>query len=330
MPEAGAGAEAEVSAACRALAQRLGLGEVRPRVIGRFSNLVLALEPTPWVARVATGTAGPRTEPAWARREIALAQALQAGGAPVGAPAPGTLAGPHREAGWRITLWRGLDLRPQPPEARQAGRALAACHAVLATLPAALAPGLAVPEPWAPLDEARRLLATAPSGPATAALPGDVRADLLARLDTLACALRAHPAPLQWLHGDAQVNNVRALQADPAASVWLDWEDACRGPLEWDLAGLVGAGRIFGGPEQAWAEAALAGWREQGPPIDAALLDACIEARALFVVAWTAWLGPDLPGRRERLAVRLAWLRRRGQPGAAAAAFIPAASPRRP
>ena len=60
------------------------------------------------------------------------------------------------------------------------------------------------------------------------------------------------------------------------------------------------------------------------------LLDACIEARALFVVAWTAWLGPDLPGRRERLAVRLAWLRRRGQPGAAAAAFIPAASPRRP
>ena len=61
----------------------------------------------------------------------------------------------------------------------------------------------------------------------------------------------------------------------------------------------------------------------------AALLDACIEARALFVVAWTAWLGPDLPGRRERLAARLAWLRR-GQPGAAAAAFIPAASPRRP
>lgn len=316
-----AGVEADVSAACRALARRLGLGEVQPRVIGRFSNLVLALAPTPWVARVATGTAGPRADPAWARREVALARALQAGGAPVGAPAPGELAGPHQEAGWRITLWRGLDLGLQPPDPHQAGRALAACHAVLATLPAVPVPGHAAPEPWAPLDEARRLLAAAPD---------DVRADLLARLDTLARALRAHPAALQWLHGDAQVNNARALRADPAASVWLDWEDACRGPLEWDLAGLVGAGRIFGGPEQVWAEAALAGWREQGPPIDTALLEACIEARALFVVAWTGWLGADRPGRRERLAARLAWLQQRGLAGAAAAALIPAASPRRP
>ena len=64
--------------ACRALAQRLGLGEVRPRVIGRFSNLVLALEPTPWVARVAIGTAGPRTEPAWARREMQIQGVVEA------------------------------------------------------------------------------------------------------------------------------------------------------------------------------------------------------------------------------------------------------------
>lgn len=311
MPETGAGVEAEVSAACRALAQRLGLGEVRPRVIGRFSNLVLALEPTPWVARVATGTAGPRAEPVWARREIALARALGEGGAPVGAPAPGELAGPHEVVGWRITLWSRLDLRPDIPDAREAGRALAACHAVLVTLPGDLAADLPAPAPWAPLDEARALLAH----PQVRQRAGADGVRLRARLDELAADLRAHSAPLQWLHGDAQVNNVRARHAQPAASVWLDWEDACRGPLEWDLAGLVGAGRVLGGLERGWAEAALVGWREAGPSIDEALLDTCIEARALFVVAWTWWLGPDQPGRQERLAARLDWLARRGGRG---------------
>jgi hypothetical protein len=300
------GDEAAVVRACAALARRLGLGRVEPRVIGRFSNLALALAPTPWVARVATGTAGPRAEPAWAVREIALARALHARGAPVGAPAPGALAGPHVEAGWRITLWQRLDLIDAVPSPEAAGRALAACHAALADLPDRLAPDLPPAVPWAPLDEALRLLAL----PRVRERAGGASADEIAeRLAEVRAALLRHAAPCQWLHGDAQVNNVRT--GTDGVVRWLDWEDTCRAPLEWDLAGLVGAGRVLGGAESAWAEAALAGWRTCGPALDTALLDACIEARALFVVAWTWWLGPDQPGRRERLAARLAWLRQR-------------------
>ena len=297
--------ETAVLAACRTLAHRLGLGDTTPRVIGRFSNLAVEMAPTPWVARVATGTAGPRAEPVWARREIALARALHDHCAPVGPPAPGTLAGPHTDDGWRITLWRRLELTEALPEPYAAGRALAACHAALRTLPGDLADDLPEPAPWAALDEAQRLLAH----PEVRRRGGEDAAWVADRLAVIGTGLRAHPAPVQWLHGDAHRNNVRVEASGRV--VWLDWEDACRAPLEWDLAGLVGAARVLGGADAGWPEAALTGWREVGPAIDEALLAACIEARAMFVVAWTWWLGPDQPGRRERLAARLAWLRAR-------------------
>ena len=298
--------EAAVIGACAALGRRLGLGRVAPRVIGRFSNLALALEPTPWVARVVTGTAGPRAAPAWAAREIALARALHDRGAPVGAPASGVLAGPHDEAGWRITLWQGLDLTGVAPAPQAAGRALAACHAALAEVPTRLASDLPAPAPWAPLDEAAALL----GHPVVRQRAGrDVVDEVAGQLARVGARLRDHPASSQWLHGDAQINNIRTGRDGVVR--WLDWEDACRGPLEWDLAGLVGAGRVLGGAEASWAESALAGWRASGPAIDDDLLDACVEARALFVVAWTWWLGPERPDRRERLAARLAWLRQR-------------------
>lgn len=301
----GADGEASVVQACRALARRLGLGAVVPEVIGRHSNLALRLHPTPWVARVATGTAGPRSAAEWPLRELALARALHAGGAPVGPPAPAELAGPHHEGGWRLTLWQALTLAPTAPDPQASGHALARCHQVLADLPASL-PGLGTLAPWSPLDETERLLAS-PTVAAVADPTG--RARCQTRLQHLRERLLAHDAPLQWLHGDAHLNNVRA-GAD-GQPLWLDWEDACRAPLAWDLAGLVGAARVLGGAGAAWAEAALAAWRQQGPPLDEALLADCIEARALFVVAWSWQLGPDAPGRRERLAARLAWLAQR-------------------
>jgi hypothetical protein len=145
---------------------------------------------------------------------------------------------------------------------------------------------------------------------------GSDAAWLAERLARLGEAARRHPAPRQWLHGDAQRNNARALQAY-GQPVWLDWEDACRAPLEWDLAGLVGAARVLGRAgesEHDWAEAALAGWREaqgSGPPIDEALLGLCVELRALFIVAWLGWLGADTPAQAARLAARVDWLRGR-------------------
>ncbi|MBQ0931662.1 aminoglycoside phosphotransferase family protein [Ideonella sp. 4Y16] len=291
--------EAALLAACRRLAATLGLGAVQPQVIGRHSNLVVHLAPSPWVLRVATGTAGPRAQGGHAERELRLLRHLAERGAPALPPAPRALAGPHRVDGWSMTLWPLLALAPQPPEPQAAGRALAQCHAELAALPHR---GRDDDRPWAPLDEALRLLAH-PLVRQRAAAPD--LALVGQRLQALAERLRAHPAPLQWLHGDAHRQNVRQ---GTGGALWLDWEDACLGPLEWDLAGLVAASRVLG-QEGDWPEAALAGWRSVGRPVDEALLADCIEARTAFVCAWIWWLGPNDPLRAPRLAGRLQWLR---------------------
>ena len=93
-----------------------------------------------------------------------------------------------------------------------------------------------------------------------------------------------------------------------SSDLWLDWEDACRGPLEWDLAGLVAATRVLGGPDTGWAEAALQGWCRHGRALDEALLQDCIAARTAFVVAWSWWLGTPDPVRSARLKRRLEWI----------------------
>lgn len=291
--------EAALLDACRRLAASLGLGATQPQVIGRHSNLVVHLAPGPWVLRVATGTAVPRAQGSHAERELHLLRHLASHGAPALPPAPPALAGPHRMDGWRMTLWPRLDLLDDTPEPLAAGRALARCHAALRGLPHR---GHDDEAAWAPLTEALRLLdqplVRQRAAKADHAL---VRQGLL----SLSAALRAHPAPLQWLHGDAHLNNVRSTADGP---LWLDWEDACLGPLEWDLACLVAASRVLGS-DGDWPEAALLGWRAEGPPIDEALLALCIEARTLFVCAWTWWLGPADPARAPRLAGRLQWLR---------------------
>jgi Ser/Thr protein kinase RdoA (MazF antagonist) len=198
-----------------------------------------------------------------------------------------------------MTLWPLLDLHDAAPEPAAAGRALARCHAALRGLSHR---GPDEDAAWAPLAEALRLL----EQPLVRQRAADADHQLVRQhLQRLTVTLRAHPAPLQWLHGDAHLNNVRGSANGP---LWLDWEDACLGPLEWDLASLVAASRVLG-TESDWPEAALAGWRSEGPPMDEALFDLCIEARTLFVIAWTWWLGPADPARAPRLAGRLKWLR---------------------
>jgi Ser/Thr protein kinase RdoA (MazF antagonist) len=50
---------------------------------------------------------------------------------------------------------------------------------------------------------------------------------------------RLDPAGSRALHGDAHQANVVGASGD---LVWLDFEDACRGPIEYDL----GAARVLG------------------------------------------------------------------------------------
>jgi hypothetical protein len=133
------------------------------------------------------------------------------------------------------------------------------------------------------LTEGRRL--------AQAALP-----EALPAIERALATLGA--APQRIVHGDSHPGNVLWAAGGP---LWGDWEDAHLGPLEWDLACLVTAARVHGN-DFGWAEAALGA---HGAPYDAALLDACVDARVAQGAAYLAATGRGEVGRH------LAWLRGR-------------------
>jgi Phosphotransferase enzyme family len=253
-------------------ARGAGFAVDRAEVARVASNVLVRLEPGPMAARLTGATEGFRDSAANLRREARLAAALAAVGAPVLAP----LGGPYEAGGRTVTLWPWLELNGEAGDAEQAGRALCTCHDALADLDPA---GLEL-EPLAMLTEARRL--------ALGALP-QVAPALDRALATLAAA------PQRIVHGDSHPGNV-LWTAD--APLWSDWEDAHLAPLEWDLGCLVAAARMRGN-DFGWAEAALAA---HGGAFDAALLEACVDARVAQGAAYLAATG------RGDVSQHLAWL----------------------
>lgn len=287
--------EAEAVTVCRTVAKRLEMGDVTPRVIGRFSNLVVALDPLPIVARIATGTAVLRDTLTFARREVAIAGFLAAKGAAVVSPCKPAWVGPHSVDGWTACLWQRVEILPDPPDAAEAGKRLAACHALLR--------GYSGVVPYfGAFDELEKLLV---HPRVQQAIAEKDRAMIAHQTRACRSALEAFSASYQPLHGDSHRKNVFSTVDGP---IWTDWEDAICGPVEWDLACLVAEGRITG-KDGEWGEAALAAYGSYNH----VALELCIHARALFGIAWLALLaGEDArrQERQERLAVWLAWVRR--------------------
>jgi aminoglycoside phosphotransferase (APT) family kinase protein len=258
--------------AALAAARAAGFAVERAEIARVASNVLVRLEPGPIAARLTGATEGFRDSAANLRREARLAAALAAGGAPVLAP----LGGPYEAGGRVVTLWPWLELHGDAGDAEQAGRALRACHDALAGLDPA---GLEL-EPHAMLAEARRL--------AAGALP-----EIAPAIDWALATLAA--APRRIVHGDSHPGNVLWTAGGP---LWSDWEDAHLAPLEWDLGCLVAAARMRGN-DFGWAEAALAA---HGGPLDATLLEACVDARVAQGAAYLAATGRGDVGRH------LAWL----------------------
>jgi aminoglycoside phosphotransferase (APT) family kinase protein len=257
--------------AALAAARGAGLAVDRAQVVAVAANVLVRLEPGPYAARLTGATAPFRDPAANLRREARLATALAAAGAPVPAP----LGGPYEAGGRVVTLWPWLALDGHAGDAARAGRALRACHDALEEIDPA---GLDL-EPLAMLTEARRL--------AAGALP-----EVLPAVDGALATLGA--APHRIVHGDSHPGNVLWTAAGP---LWGHW-DAHLGPLEWDLACLVTAARVHGN-DFGWAEAALAA---HGAPYDAALLEACVDARVAQGAAYLAATG------RGDVRGHLAWL----------------------
>lgn len=259
-----------------AVARAHGLDVRQPRVIRDLSNILVHLAPTPVVARVATTTTVVRRDGAreWLARELEVATYLAAQDGAVVPPATELPAGPHIEDGFAITFWRLVEPAPRPPSQAAAASALRGLHDRLRGFAGVL------PALDSVLEEARAVIERG----ALTVLDEPLRA---ARE-----AIEDRSLPLRALHGDAHAGN---LLDTPSGLLWTDFEDACEGPVEWDLACLV-ADR--GESTEALAAYGYDGGERRLAPF--------VAARRLQVAAWTALMAEHHPQLRSRADERIA------------------------
>lgn len=115
--------------------------------------------------------------------------------------------------------------------------------------------------------------------------------ELEAPLEGARAAIEAAALPQQPLHGDSHAGN---LLQTPSGLLWTDFEDACAGPVEWDLGCLTAT--------SADPAAALRAYGYQGGE-DA--LAPFVEARLIQTATWTALLATEHPHLRARVEERL-------------------------
>ncbi|MGB0630345.1 MAG: phosphotransferase enzyme family protein [Alphaproteobacteria bacterium] len=264
-----------------AAGQGLTVDEVEPLSVG--SNFIFHLWPHEIVARVSgiRSQILPGGEEETARRELDVVRFLGDAGAPVARLCRDVDPGPHRHDGLVITFWERVFEGEVSDYAPRSLEALRACHAALRSYAGAL-PYLRG------YAEARRvflhLWRTEALDPARAS-------DVVRRLAVLDQALdriREDDTVVKVpIHGDAHLGNILTIgEAASAPVLWIDWDDVCLGPVEWDFASLIVEFRKQ--PDRPDREAVLrAVFADE---IDTALLDIMIDARTLQIEMWDAAL----------------------------------------
>lgn len=282
-----------LEAAC-AVAADHGLPTASAAVIADANNVLVHLRPAPVVARVAT-TGSLFTNPRERLgRELAVAAWLSERGAPVVAPSAELASGPHQRDGLWMSFWRHvtIDARAGEEEPEEAARALAPLHAMLADCP------LELPLLEPVLGELPRVIGALET---TQLAPADLEL-LHEAFEVVVSRLRASSLPVQVVHGDAHAGN---LMRAGGGVLWGDFEDACSGPLAWDLACLIT-------PLGAFAGALLEAYgKAGGVHLEMSELDPFLDARALHAAVWWCWLARDDRRRRERAVQWLRWWRER-------------------
>jgi hypothetical protein len=222
------------------------------------SNVLVHLKPTPAVARVMTATAVLHDDvKLWLDREVAVGEFLGERGLAV-APTHLLPPGPHQRDGFWMTLWEYVPHERELPDAQEAGRSLRRLHEALAEYPGALEPLIGIRD-WL----------------------GNLAPQLRARLDDLTPLVFDSSQPTQPLHGDTGLTNLLRTEK---GLLWNDLEDACTGPVEWDVAGFVVSARLRG-QSDAFVADFLAAYG--GPDLDD--LADFIEAHELYTAVWQAY-----------------------------------------
>jgi Ser/Thr protein kinase RdoA (MazF antagonist) len=221
-------------AAAVALARENGLRVEEPTVLNDLFSLMVHLRPAPVVARVATLMPRLRAPIAdWLDLEIAVTTFLSDRGAPVVAPSRELPAGPHERDGFAISFWTYVEPDPdRTPTAADCSAMLPDLHDALRSYPGEL-PALCandIPRGLEMLDRG----ATGLSGT-------DV--DLLrTSAERLRPLWEAPGEEAQPLHGDAHPGNL--ISTRDGGLLWIDFEDVCLGPVEWDLATIMDPGAV--------------------------------------------------------------------------------------
>jgi len=259
-----------------AVASGLGVHVEHAVVLEDWNNTIIRLDPASVVAKVGTSHfRDARLESL--ERELAVAEHLAARGAPVVPPAREVPPGPHRRDGFTVTLWQYVEpIAGGELAAAEMATALGLVHDALSDFDGPL------PRFDVELADARRLLQPERSPSLTSV----DRRFLLGVVDELEATLAAPVG--RSLHGSPHAANWLLSGDGP---LLLDFETACLGPVEWDLAAL--GDEVLG----------------FFPKADRTLISALRRMRSACVAA-KCWVAPErAPEVREAANVHLMLLR---------------------
>jgi hypothetical protein len=223
--------------AARAVATERGIDCHEADVVNAGSNVMVRLRPAPVLARVMIGTVVLHDDArCWLEREVAVLQFLDRFEVAV-PPSPLIAPGPYEHDGLWVTCWEWLELEPQPElpaDAAGLARPMRELHDHLSAFSGALGDLRDM------RDDIERLLDALQPTPS---LPRAAIEDLRDRLHGFAGQAFSTELPAQPLHGDASLSN---LLWTHGGRRWNDFEDVCRGPVHWDVAGFVSSMRSRG------------------------------------------------------------------------------------
>jgi Ser/Thr protein kinase RdoA (MazF antagonist) len=237
----------------------------KPEVIGRSKNLSLLFADAGIVARVTT-----RDRLTSLRKEADVALHLARYNAPTirllgQATAVPVVSGEYAVLFWHHVAGRIID-EHDAAKVAAAARSLGELHTALASYPGSLE------NVWTKIGQCGDSLRD-PS--ALVQLSDADRSMLLRAFDLFTARANAIGGEDTALHGDAHLGNVVFSECGP---VWLDFEDVCRGPREWDYCRLTNA----------------------LPPnsVNAELFDILLVLRSVCVAVW-CWKLADDPAKFE-------------------------------
>ncbi|HET8751604.1 MAG TPA: phosphotransferase [Gaiellaceae bacterium] len=265
--------ESAVEAAV-AVAAEHGLQSDDPIVLRDAWHVLVHLRPLPLVARVSSGRPYPDGPPEDdVIRELSIAAHAARAGAAVVPPSDLLDPGPHRLGGHVVAFWQYVRPRREV-EPVAAGQALRAIHEALADYDGEL-PSLHTDDLVAITDR----------------LEPSADVEFLREL-----GVRRPGGRAQAIHGDAHLANCLP------GPLWHDFETACRGPREFDLAALALSARVRADDA---SRIALEAYGDH----DADLLEECLPVYAAWIYASFMLALPRRLELEPVLAERLRWLR---------------------